>query len=639
MASKEYTIFLVDLSPSMGLKYATRNITDLEFGLIYVYDYLANLLLKNRKSDRIALALHNPGDHLNFEILYDDEQFTYEKFKQFASKLKITRDIPDNNDLVKSVELALDQFKSKIHLKFKRQLHIISNVASTSLNNLDEISEYSQMCSQYNIGVSMNIIDLNSQLDKSVTKIKNETVWQQLSHTWSNFKLKDTEQVNKSLSELKVVGPRSYFSGQIRFGTDVEADSELSTNSAITIDVQAYPAVKPENIIKGHDYILDPANHTVHKVKRVTKYYIKKYKGNDNEEEEEGDDDLNEDDEDDADIFEKIQVEGEHEPGFKFSQRDIIVINRDLQEMSKLTAEPGIDILGFIKSKNLPIAYLTGASSYIVPLGDSPSSNYIAFNSLAKSLLDMESLAIVRLVVSSGKEITLNALVPKLVEMGDSKYSYIFIVTRLAFKEDEKMGRFPTLITESSQQETTNDSRNFPSNEIIHDMDSFINSKSLDHEDEKLFTDYISNRKVTENVHTNINNINIDSMLLSESPSAKKYLHYLKRIISSSTRSESLFDYLNNDKLFSELSSDANLFRLSNIFNESQTPGNYLDKITHPDNQVTLKLFKKLDTSYLLQTQKQKRRKVAASAFERFFDKDTKQENFDSFFDVGDILN
>ncbi|KAK6461372.1 SPOC like C-terminal domain-containing protein [Scheffersomyces coipomensis] len=535
--SKEYTVFLVDLSPSMGLKHQRRSITDLDYGLEYL------------KSDRIALALHNSSTGDDFELLYDDSQFTYETLRDYSKNLKVSRNIIENNDLISSTFKALDQFKEKIHLKFNRQLIIITNLDSSSLNSMESAEEYASMVATYNIKIVMSGIDYDQRFEKSSIKNKNENDWRILQQRIPNLTIRDTSLFSIKSSN-KRIAPRSSFAGELKFAAEIQdpsGEDETANLHGLNIRVQAFPAVRPETVLNGHDYIVEDDQNRISMVKRNTKYFIKKYTGS--KEDEEGEEiDM---DENESNLYEKVEIGDSHVPGFKFSQRDIIVLNNDLKELTRLISDASIDIIGFIRVKNFPIAYFTDESSYVIPPSDSSYSNVVAFNSLVKSLIDLKSLAIARCVFVSGKEISICALMPRVIDISSSESIYSLIATRIAFKEDEKKGRFPSLteIEKSDlfdSKDASNDSNTLPSDDINKEMESFIKANSFKEEGES-DTNRIHNKKVSNLDELNNEKLNTSSKLLIESPAIDKYMYYLRRIITGSLSEPSLNEYLSKE--------------------------------------------------------------------------------------------
>ena len=55
MATKTATVFIVDVGTSMGDCHNGRSITDLEYGLQYVWDKMATIMAQGRKGDNIGV--------------------------------------------------------------------------------------------------------------------------------------------------------------------------------------------------------------------------------------------------------------------------------------------------------------------------------------------------------------------------------------------------------------------------------------------------------------------------------------------------------------------------------------------------------------------------------------------------------
>lgn len=689
---KEFTVFVIDLSSEMGNCGLGRQITDLEFGLKSFYDHCGNLLLKNRKLDRIAVILYQSQLTTNdcLEVIFKDAQFTYSDFKEISNKLVVnSRPVEGKNDFYNAVLLGLDVFKTKLHLKYVRNLYVITNansaIDSFTGGSSEGSPEHTELVNNHGINVVFNGIDFVNEEHHTSFKSINLYVWKKILGKWNNAQLYDTTDVNHHIehtSVLKKVAPRAAFTGKLRFGLDVENQHDflaLQTDLAtICIDVQLYPATKIEKLLGSHEYVIDPSTETITGIKRQTKYFIKKYK-------------QLEDDEDAQEIAynssgdedpEKIDVTAEeYVPGFKFSKRDIIAINPQLKEISQLKTPAGLDILGFIKSNDLPLAYLTNESSYILPPASSSTANLQSFNSFAKALIDLDGVALVRFAATENSEVNVCALYPQLYQIKE-KYAYGFSLIRIALKEDEKIGRFPYLTEnnksketeksdaikledneieidkeEEEEEEEDENAKRFPSSSTNSLMESFINSKDLDleeNEDSPKVKYVVKNQKLTL-LETDFINVpkelpnDTDSKLLPSSPAFQKYNSYLKKIITKSLQKKSLFSFLNEDKFVETYlvgkdkeKSSTNLFNFSNtLIGNTDVAGDWLSTINEKSVGHAKQLINDIKIKYIKTSgESRKRRKYDPSGPDAFFNQDAlnKPEGFDPFFDIQDIL-
>ena len=646
LSSKEFTVFAVDTNPYMDTVPPGHEKSHFDTGLSYVYDHLTNLLLKNRKIDRIGLVVHG-----NDDPIFADNQFTYNDLKEYARVLLVSSDAKP--DFLSSVYRGLDLFKPKIHLKFSRNLVIVTN-ESVDVGTDDQFDAYTSFIRDNHINVVV------------VGSCHRNSTLVQIVHRWNGKLVSDVEGLLENTSILKKVSPRPISTSQLRFGADLE---NPDSSELLSINIQVYPATRPEKLISGHEYTIESGKAEL--VKRQTKYYVKKYKSKatSNTDDNENEIDENSDDEN----YEKVEVDSsDYVPAYKISKTDVQAVTDDLKLLCRLPTKEAIDILGFIKLKNLPYAYFVNESSYVLPSSnDSTSRNCIEFNSLAKTLIDFEAAAIVRYVPVDGKDISVAALLPNVVQI-KKKFSYTFAIIQLAFKEDEKFGRFPWLTMKELESENkgtddeddedeeyddlntdgrlkveddTKDNRSFnkreyPSSDDLDLMDQFVLSNDLD-KDETPNLKVINNQKLaladTQFLKVPVETPHdVDTKLLASSPALQKFNNNIKKIIKLSLDKSSLFEFLNEDKFIEKylVSEKSNLLNLTNIFTvNTDTTTSWLKK---NNRELTEKIIDRFGVKYVAKSTSNKMRKLDKDS--RVDNQVLEKEEFAEYFDVDDLL-
>lgn len=676
MASKEITIFIVDLSPSMANKSNGRNISDLEYGLKYFYDIVTNKILRGRKTDYISvITCHsnktdNPfaseDSFRNIEIVSNKISPTYHDLRRYNKLLRpnMTEMAEDEGDCFESMLVGIGLLKDTHKLKFIRNVVVITN-AETNIKSFEtKIADATRNAiNEMNVNVVLNGIDFDIDglhyPHKSREKAKNESGWVSVFDTYKTSKVYTTARIVESIIHnppLKKVKPMRAFKGQLRFGSDHCNKNENSDyvpdldQTCISLNVELYPALKAEKLPSGHQYKIDPENNYVDKTKYSKDYFIKlassKDEANDN------DDEVHKrryvDDEENAGDLESVSVNvDEWTDGFKYSNYDLLTLDEDLLSSAKLASSPGMDILGFIKIEDLPYAYLTGESYYLLPESSCSYKNIVGFNGLCQSLIDLEGLAIVRYVQKSNDEINVCALIPSKIRVNE-RFVYAFMLIRLPFKEDEKIGKFPLLTsikTTSGKSFTSNNDllddnpikqepdedssrdTNLPSTTTNELMESFILSKDLDKIERKnTHPDkfFVENNKVTlfnDSLISfpKLSNFGISSRLLVSSPAVHKFNLNIKKIITKSLEHRNLHEYLNDpnfiqNNLISDkndsFGSSTNLFNLSNILKTNSTANDdWLADINENSIDVAKRLIKELDTKYVKQEDEAKKKR------------------------------
>lgn len=615
--SKEFTIFVVDCDPTMGessggigSEAGTKNVntTDLEAGLSYFYNHTTSLLLKNRSSDRIAVVPHG------FRTLFKDSQFTYDDLKYFS--LKLVLNTSSSGDFMDTIYLALDIFQAKIHLKFVRSLVIITN-SQANLAISSRFEEYSSFVKSNLI----NVIGVNTPLKSEMGMII---------QNWGGSFVNTADLANADI--LKRVNPRAT-SMDMKFGDD------------ISIPVEIYPAMRKEKIISGHDYTIEGGDPEL--VTRKTHYYIKEFP------------DIEDADEDTAQDYTKVNVQldpAQKISGYRISKLDTLAVDEEMKNLTRLPTDTSFDIIGFIKYAQIPYAYYVGETSYVLPGKDSGAKT-LAYNALATVLSDLAGVAIVRYVPGPKKDISVCALIPAKLKIKE-KYSHGFILSQLAYKEDEKIGRFPNLSKketahvkkeEESEDEIeveddliikNNDEKEYPTEEDLDLMDQFLNSHDLD-KGEVIKREVIDNQKLTlketQFVQTQPEFLDdTNSNLLPSSPSIFKFTSNLKKIIELSLKKDDLTSFLKEEDFVEKylVKNESNLFNLKNIFKlNTAAPEDWL---LHQNQEIERKLIKSLDVKYVSKEDiKKKKTQKSYTTGEKTV---AEKSGFDEFFDINDIL-
>ncbi|CAG85021.2 DEHA2B01584p [Debaryomyces hansenii CBS767] len=723
MASKEVTTFIVDLSPSMANKSNGRNISDLEYGLKYFYDIVTNKILRGRKTDYISVITchsnrtENPfsseDSFKNIEVVSNKIAPTYDDLRKYKellcpNKTEITE---DEGDCFESMLVGIGLLKDTQKLKFVRNVVVITNAESKIKSFETKVADATRNAiNEMNINVVLNGIDFDvdglKYPDKSPEKAKNESGWASVFHTYKTSEVYTTAQIVESILHnppLKKVKPMRAFKGQLRFGSDHCNQNENSDyapeldQTCISLNVELYPALKAEKLASGHQYTIDPANGSVDKTKYVKDYFIKSVSSKD----EDGKDDDEEvqkrrydDDDDDEDKdgdLETVSIDAnEWTDGFKYSNYDLLTLDEDLLNSAKLASDPGMDILGFIKMDDLPYAYLTGESYYLLPEVSCSYKNLVGFNGLCQSLVDLEGLALIRYVQKPNDEIKVCILIPSKIKVNES-FVYAFILVRLPFREDEKIGKFPLLtsimttsgksftsntdspdenpIKQENDEESSNET-NLPNAATNSLMESFILSRDLDtkgknkdNESNDSDTFFVENNKVTLSNDSlisfpKLSHFGVSSRLLVSSPAIHKFNLNIKKIIIKSLEDGNLHEYLNNpnfirDNLISNENDNSgpstNLFNLSNVLKiNSTTNDEWLTDVNKNSKNVAKKLIKELDTKYVKQEveAKKKRKMLNNNNLNDIFMMKNAQGNYgagegeyEALPDINDLLN
>lgn len=679
MASKEITTFIVDLSPSMANKSNGRNISDLEYGLKYFYDIVTNKVLRGRKTDYISVITchsnrtENPfsieDSFKSIEVVSNKIAPTYDDLRKYKELLRpnMTEITEDEGDCFESMLVGIGLLTDTQKLKFVRNVVVITNAESKIKSFVTKVADATRNAiNEMNINVVLNGIDFDvdglKYPGKSPEKAKNESGWASAFHTYKTSEVYTTAQIVESILHnppLKKVKPIRAFKGQLRFGSGHYNKNENSDyvpeldQTCISLNVELYPALKAEKLASGHQYTIGREDTSVDKTKYVKDYFIKLVSSKN--EDDEDDDEVRKrryvDDEDKDGDLETVSIDAnEWADGFKYSNYDILTLDEDLLNSAKLASDSGMDILGFIKMDDLPYAYLTGESYYLLPEASCSYKNFVGFNGLCQSLFDLDGLALIRYVQKPNDEIRVCILIPSKIKV-NARFVYAFILVRLPFREDEKIGKFPLLtsiktsngkpftsnndlpddnaIKQENDEESSNET-NLPTvtNSL---MESFILSRDLDkkgkekdNESNDSETFFVENNKVTLSndsliTFPKLSHFGVSSRLLVSSPAIHKFNLNIKKIMIKSLEDGNLHEYLNNpnfiqDNLISNENDNSgpstNLFNLSNVLKiNSTTNDEWLTDLNKNSKNAAKKLIKELDTKYIKQEDEAKKKR------------------------------
>lgn len=610
MADKEITTFVVDLSPSMGEKYNNTPDTNLDIGLKYFYDLVIAKVLRGRKTDYVSvIAVNSPltdnpyagagGSFQNIEVVCEKIAPLYSDLKFFRNKL-----IPNSNmefksntgDCFEGLVLAVLLLKDTLKLKFTRNIVVITNGQAPCESFELPLANATKVAME-KLSINLMVIGVGFEISNRSENFKN---WSLKCKEYNGTFLTGIES-NEAIQyhpPLRKVRPMKYYHGQLRFGSDylriLDSKDDYSPESdvySLTMDVECYPAAKIEPLPSGHSYVVK--NDAVSKVSHEREYYVQRPKveetGNDDEQLGTRHHDLPQDDSNDSNV-EIIPIdEGEKVKGFKYSNYDLIALDRDLEIASTLHTMEGMDIVGFFKHEDFPFAYLTEESFYVVPASGGSSRNILAFNLFCKALLEMKSVAMVRYVQKDDTEVKMCILMPTKVNNGEGKFIYTCSMTRMPFKEDENLGRFPYLTpyknekaeeeeeeeenedNESSEKETLK----FPTKSANKLMESFILAKDLDG-DSKVESSLSINIPKAVVAGSAVSSLPkpvkieevVDSKLTSPSPALHKFNLNLRRIIFASLQNTGdLHEFLDNPDFVKRylVSKESNMFNLGNV--------------------------------------------------------------------------
>src|SRR5436305_5059368 len=136
MADKEATVYIIDVSRSMGKKHSGREESDLEWAMRYVWDKITTTVAANRKTFNAGVIGLGTDETLN--ELAEDEAYQHISIFQPISQITmpdlrrlltiIRPSNTDNRDAVSALILAINMIiKHCKQLKWKRKIVLVTN--------------------------------------------------------------------------------------------------------------------------------------------------------------------------------------------------------------------------------------------------------------------------------------------------------------------------------------------------------------------------------------------------------------------------------------------------------------------------------------------------------------------------------
>jgi ATP-dependent DNA helicase 2 subunit 2 len=251
MADKEATVYIIDVSRSMGKKHSGREESDLDWAMRYVWDKITNTVAANRKTFNVGVI--SLGTDETDNELEDDEAYQHISVLQPLSQILmpdlrrlvavIKPSNTENRDAVSALILAINMIiKHCRQLKWKRKIVLVTNGSGhidTDPENAKEITKKinSDEMELVLLGVDFDDPEYGFKEEgKSPVKAQNERFLRELVEQCGGTFGTMAEAIDElDLPRLKVTRPVHTYRGQLRLGDPEQYDT------ALCIDVERYP--------------------------------------------------------------------------------------------------------------------------------------------------------------------------------------------------------------------------------------------------------------------------------------------------------------------------------------------------------------------------------------------------------------
>ncbi|GME25173.1 Ku70/Ku80 arm [Neofusicoccum parvum] len=482
MADKEATVYIVDVSKSMGEKNGGRGETDLEWCMKYVWDKITTAMATGRKtlfqsvvalrSDKTENPLSEEDGYENISVLQSLSPMYMPQLRELREKIR-----PSNTDegdaisaLVVAIQLIADHCKK---LKYKRKIILVTNArGSIDSDGLGEIAKKVQ-------GENIELVILGPDFDdpdyglkeedKDPVKATNEQTLQQLANACDGV----FGTIAQAIAELetprvKLTKPVASYRGLLTLGDPSKYDT------AMTIDVERYPRTMQQRPPTASSYAvrsdLAPGESQAQSSMTVAN----------------GDGEL-----DQNDLAAVKQNTSYHiiDPTAPGGKRDVdredtakgyaygstaVPISESDRDVTDFESFASLDIIGFVPGNKLDRYMEMSKANIIIPQKANQKAS-MALSSFIHALYELESYAVARFVPKENKEPAILLLVPEI------KADYECLIdTELPFAEDMRGYRFPPLdrvVTVSGKEIHTH--KNLPSQDLMKSMSDYIDNMDL----------------------------------------------------------------------------------------------------------------------------------------------------------------
>ncbi|RMZ78731.1 hypothetical protein DV737_g3787, partial [Chaetothyriales sp. CBS 132003] len=460
MADKEATIYVVDVSRSMGNSHHGREQSDLDWALTYVWDKITTTVSTGRKTAQVGViglgtdetnnGMMAEDAYQHISILTPIQQILLPELQRLAKVLKPSK--TDERDALSAIIIAVDAImKHCKHLKFRKKIVLVTN--GTGMIDDDDIESTAQQIQRNGIDLVVLGIDFG-RADQDKAKSHSEETLRKLVDSCRGVLGTMQEAVDElERPEIKLVRPQPTYRGQLRLGDPEHYDT------AITIDVERYfkvvvrrPPTASASAMRTGPFDLAEGGRGLDTVHNEYKYFVvdKSRAGN------------------------KLELNREDlAKGYEYGRTAVHISQTD-ENITRLEATAGYEIMGFIAAENVERYMLIDNSSMLVAQRANDKAA-LALSSLIQALYIQESVAVARFVKKDMAEPQITLLSP-LVEPDFE----CLVENVLPFAEDVRAYRFPPLdkvLTVSGKQLTSH--RLLPGSELQLAMDDLVDAMSL----------------------------------------------------------------------------------------------------------------------------------------------------------------
>ncbi|KAK7203281.1 SPOC like C-terminal domain-containing protein [Myxozyma melibiosi] len=488
--SKETTVFVLDVGYPMAASNmaVAEGQSDLEAFRPYVYSLIGAKVASGRKTDYVgvvgvgteesAVELDEGYEHIS--VLHPLKQFLLSDFRTLPSQLIPPSTDDVQGDIISGLLIALKMTGDFCqHKKFIKNIEIVSNCnSSADFSDMEEIA--AKIAKD---GVSLRILtvgigpdDLNQKNDK-ITALQRDNYAKLQEFVRAakeanvEIQLLDYEDIYRKLDQptIKKTASVSTYRGLLTLG-DYNGKFE---DEAIAIDVQRFLYIQravPPSTKAYREEAEDSAKPRA--LEWETKYFVRMKE----EEDEDGEKEEGEKEEKKKKAVEAPK--GDLKKAYRYG-RSLVTFEDDEYESLRYTADPCLEIIGFVTLSDFKPWMLMSPSSFIVATENDPAVSALALSSLIHAMKKSGLYAIARFVPRSGDP-RMVALVPDIdIVDGQRKFEGL-VQTELPFAEDVRDYRFSSLKTvRTIKGKVLTKHHRLPTDEMVDAMRQYVKAMDI----------------------------------------------------------------------------------------------------------------------------------------------------------------
>ncbi|KAL1585057.1 hypothetical protein WHR41_06185 [Cladosporium halotolerans] len=479
MASKEATVYIVDVGSSMGETSSGRQETNLDFALQYVWDKITTTVATGRKtamagvvalrSDDTKNELEGDEAYQHISILQEISQIQMAELRRLRDELVISE--TDAGDAVSALIIAIQMIVRQCkQLKYIRRIVLVTDAKMHM-----ETADLSQIAKKINddsielvvLGVDFDDAEYGvKEEDKDPVKANNEAILKQLCEDCNGVYGTLTQAVDElKIPRTKDTKPVPSYKGSLSLGNAEAYDT------AITINIERYPKTMVAAAPSASQFVVRNDLEATQTMETT-----------------EGDEGAASSNNGLAAVHtaRTYQVDDENAPGGKKDidrdelakgyeyGRTAVHISESDRNITTYETTQSLDVIGFVDAHKYD-RYTDMSRTNVIIAERTNDKAYMALSSFIHALYELESYAVARLVTKDNKEPRILLLQPAI----EPEFECLYDV-ELPFAEDVRSYKFPPLdkvVTVSGKELTVH--RTLPSDELQDAMSEYVDSMDL----------------------------------------------------------------------------------------------------------------------------------------------------------------